>query len=159
VPNECTSLKHIIIFKKSRNIIFRIIDLGMSPVCSTAISNTDSNDLAWSNSKKPFARSAKCNACANSAATPSLKLMSRKRESYKRTTRHEKEGDMARWLVQGRRLVDDMVWYDWLCAWLFEPNYVRTRDCRRWECTAHSGSGWEGVLAFAAVLYKMGFLR
>src|ERR1700733_10963294 len=72
-------------------------------------SDTDSNGLAWNNSKKPSAKSAKYNACANNAAMPSHKLMNPKREFYKRTIRQEKEDVMARWLVRGRRLVGEVM--------------------------------------------------
>jgi phospholipid-transporting ATPase len=41
---------------------------------------------AWSNSKKQFARSARCSACANSADTPSPRLMSRKHACSRPTT-------------------------------------------------------------------------
>lgn len=54
----------------------------------------------WNNSKKPSGKSAKSNACANNAVTPSHKQMSLKLESYKLTIRRGNEGGMVRWLVR-----------------------------------------------------------
>ena len=135
--NECTSLNHIITFKKSRNITFKIIDLGMSPAFITAIP-TDSNVLAWSNSKKPSAKSAKCSACANNAAMPSHKLMSPKRESSKRMIRRGREGGMARWPVRGRRLLGEVMI---ICVTVSKHSWLLG------VCGAYSGSGRKGILA------------
>jgi phospholipid-transporting ATPase len=71
--------------------------------------DTNSSNLAWSNSKKPFAKFAKSNVCANSVAMPSHKQMSRKQESSRRMTRRGKEGGMVRWQVRGRRLVGEVM--------------------------------------------------
>lgn len=60
--------------------------------------------LEWSNSKKPSAKCAKYNVCANNAAMRSRKPMSPKQECFKRTIRRERGGGMAKWRVQGRRL-------------------------------------------------------
>ena len=87
--------------------------LDLSPLAIALFFFT--NDIGrpeWSNSKKPFAKFAKCNACANSAAMPSRKPTSRKRESCKPTTRRGREAGMARWPAHGLR--GDRRW-EFLC--------------------------------------------
>jgi magnesium-transporting ATPase (P-type) len=57
---------------------------------------------AWSNSKRPSAKSAKSSACENSVATPSRKQTSRRPESCKPTIPPSTVDGMARWLVPDR---------------------------------------------------------
>jgi phospholipid-transporting ATPase len=74
----------------------RYVQLLYAPLKQIANDST-----AWNNSRKQSGKSGRCNACANSAATPSRKRTSPKRAFCKRTTRRGSAGDMARWLVQG----------------------------------------------------------
>lgn len=55
----------------------------------------------WNNSKKPFEKFDKSNACENSVDMLSHKLMNRKQESCRLMTRQEKEEDMVKWLAEG----------------------------------------------------------
>ena len=76
----------------------------ISPKCNHVLFIDEFHRLEWSNSKKPSAKCAKCNVCANNAATPSHKPTSHKQECFKRTIRREKGGGMVKWRAQGRRL-------------------------------------------------------
>jgi hypothetical protein len=79
--------------------------------CQKDLADTDSTNIAWSNSKKPSAKSAKYSACANNAATPSHKPMNLRQESSRLMTRQEKEAGMVRWPVRDRRRGDEVGLY------------------------------------------------
>lgn len=59
--------------------------------------------IEWNNSKKPSAKSAKFNACANSAVMPSRKPTSRKHVSCKRMIRRWRVAAMESWRVVGSK--------------------------------------------------------
>lgn len=55
----------------------------------------------WNNSKKPYEKFDKCNACENSVDMHSPRRMSRKREYCRLMIRRGSEGDMVKWQVGG----------------------------------------------------------
>jgi phospholipid-transporting ATPase len=57
----------------------------------------------WNSSKRPFARSAKYSACANSAVMPFRRRTSRKRVCCRRTIPHRSVGALEKWRVRGGR--------------------------------------------------------
>lgn len=67
----------------------------------TSFANSGSHNTVWNSSKKPFARSVKSSACANSEDTLSRKQTSRKHVYSKHTTRHKPVDVMERWSALG----------------------------------------------------------
>lgn len=67
----------------------------------TCFANLDFPTAVWNSSRKPFARSVKSSACANSADTRSRKQTSHKHVYSKPTTRHKPVDGMERWLAPG----------------------------------------------------------
>jgi phospholipid-transporting ATPase len=61
--------------------------------------------IGWNNSKKPSAKYVKCNECASSADMPSRKQTRVKRGFCRHMIQQEKEEDMERWRVRGRRVL------------------------------------------------------
>ena len=117
VPSECITLKHTTIFKKFKNIIFRIIDLGtyfyltnylptLPHPTFTYINYYFQKTIVltvcfggytvWSNSRRPSARSDKFNACANSVDMPFHKVTRDKRGCFRHMILHNREDDMVR---------------------------------------------------------------
>lgn len=110
-PNECTIPKLTTIFKKFKNITSKIIDLGMShstkplfaPFPSPYPPTSTDCVIGWNSSKKPSAKYVKCNECASSADMPSRKQTRVRRGFCRHMIQQEKEEDMERWRVRGRK--------------------------------------------------------
>jgi hypothetical protein len=105
---ECTTHKPIITSRRFRNTISKITGLGIYSFAHPNIhTGTCTNQLrpllAWSSSKRRYAKCVKCSACASSVAMLFRKPTSRKRGSYKRTTQRGSVADMVRWPAQGPR--------------------------------------------------------
>jgi hypothetical protein len=102
VSNECTSLKRITIFKRSKNTIYRITDHGTysQPPYSTSNTNTL---IEWSSSKKRSEKSARSNECASNVDMHFRKPTNRKLACYKPMIQPGREGGMERWQAPGHQ--------------------------------------------------------